>query len=98
MKFTLYVGLNDKDTKKQEVTTEQAKSIITSVIGDNTMQEVTGHYTHEDGTPVDETTLKVEIFRDSADRLKADCEDLKRLLNQETIIAEVNRDIESLFI
>lgn len=93
----MYVGLNDKDSKVQEVSTDKAKEIITSIVGDNTMQVVQGTYTHEDGTQVNETTLKVELFRDSADRLRVECEDIKRLLNQESIFCKVT-DIEGLFI
>ena len=93
----MYVGLNDKDSKVQEVSTDKAKEIITSLVGDNTMQVVQGTYTHEDGTQVNETTLKVELFRDSADRLRIECEDIKRLLNQESIFCKVT-DIEGLFI
>ena len=93
----MYVGLNDKDTKEQIIATDKAKQIITSIVGDNTMQVVQGTYTHEDGTQVNETTLKVELFRDSADRLRVECEDIKRLLNQESIFCKVT-DIEGLFI
>ena len=93
----MYIGLNDKDTKKQIIATDQAKQIVTDIVGDNTMQVVTGHYTHEDGTPTDETTLKVELFRDNTDRLQVECEDIKRLLNQESIFCKVS-DIQGLFI
>ena len=93
----LYIGLNDKDTKRQEIPTEEAKEIVTNIIGDNTMQEVTGHYTHEDGTPTDETTLKVEIFKEDTSRLHENCEDIKRLLNQESIFVKVS-EIDGLFI
>ena len=93
----MYVGLNDKDSKVQEVSTDKAKEIITSIVGDNTMQVVQGTYTHEDGTQVNETTLKVKLFRDSTERLNQECEDIKRLLNQESIFCKVS-DIQGLFI
>lgn len=93
----MYIGLNDKLSKKQEIATDDAKQIVTDIVGDNTMQVVTGHYTHEDGTPTDETTLKVEIFRDNTDRLQIECEDIKRLLNQESIFVKVS-EIKGLFI
>ena len=32
-KFTLYLGLNDKDTKRQEVSTIEAYKIITNILG-----------------------------------------------------------------
>lgn len=93
----MYVGLNDKLSKKQEIATDDAKQIITDIVGDNTMQVVQGTYTHDDGTQVNETTLKVEIFRDNTDRLQVECEDIKRLLNQESIFCKVS-DIQGLFI
>ena len=92
IKYTLYVGLNDKDTKKQEVKTEEAMKVVSNVVGDNTMQIVHGHYTHADGEQVDETTLKVELlFKDDAS-VRLYCNDLKRLLNQESIA--VSRAVE----
>ena len=84
-KFTLYVGLNDKDTKKQEIPTEDAMKLVSKVVGDNTTQVVHGHYTHDDGTEVDETTLKVELLFKQETDVRLYCTDLKRLLNQESI-------------
>ena len=90
-KYTLYVGLNDKDSKKQEVKTEDAMRMVTNIVGDNTMQIVHGHYTHEDGTQVNETTLKIELLFTSDNKVKVYCNDIKRLLNQESIA--VNKEI-----
>lgn len=90
-KFTLYVGLNDKDTKKQEVSTEHAMQVVSKVVGDNTMQVVHGHYTHDNGQEVDETTLKVELLFKKQDDIRLYCQDLKRLLNQESIA--VNKEV-----
>lgn len=84
-KFTMYVGLNDKDTKQQEIKTEDAMKVVSKVVGDNTMQIVHGHYTHDNGEQVDETTLKVELLFKEFDEVKLYCQDLKRLLNQESI-------------
>ena len=90
-KYILLIGLNDKDTKTQKVTTQDAMKLVTNVVGDNTMQIVQGHYTHEDGTKVDETTLKVELlFKEESD-IQNYCKNLKTLLNQESIA--VTREI-----
>ena len=96
-KVIYYVGLNDKDQKKQIIETEQARKIIADVVGDNTMQLVMGTFTHEDNTKVNENTFKVECFVDNTDNLKANCEDIKRLLNQESIYIEVS-EVNGLFI
>ena len=90
-KFNLYVGLNDKDTKIQEVTTEQAKDIVNNVCGDCSIQEITGYYTHDNGEKVKENTLKVELLFKSEDEVRLYCQDLKKLLNQESIA--VNKEV-----
>ena len=85
-KYYLYVGLNDKDTKIQEVETERAKDIVNNVCGDCSIQEITGYYTHDNGERVKENTLKVELLFKEHDQVLNYCTDLKRLLNQESIV------------
>ena len=93
-KHTLYVGLNDKDTKKQVVSNPIAMDIVNKVCGDCSIQEITGFYTHENGEQVKENTLKVELlFKEDAQVLTY-CQDLKRLLNQESIALNVE-DVNS---
>ena len=87
-KFILYVGLNDKDTKTQLVTTPNAKRIVNQIVGDCSIQEITGFYTHENGEKVEENTLKVEkLFSDDAS-VRMMCGELKKELNQESIALE----------
>ena len=83
--FTLYVGLNDKDTKKQVVPTKRAKEIVVRICGDCTISTADGHYTHEDGKEVTEKTLRVELFCKADNQIKSYCKQLKRALNQESI-------------
>lgn len=40
-KFILFVGLNDKDTKKQKISTKKAINIIVSTIQANRLQGCT---------------------------------------------------------
>ena len=95
-KFTLYVGLNNMYSKQQEIKTEDAQRIVNRVCGDNTTQVVKGHYTHEDGTQVDETTLKVELlFKDDAS-VRLMCQDLKRELQQESIAVSKTVEMSAL--
>lgn len=49
-KFNLYIGLNDKDSKVQEISTIDAYKIIGAICGDCTITEGKGLYTHQDGT------------------------------------------------
>jgi hypothetical protein len=88
-KHVLYVGLNDKDTKKQLVTTPKAKDIVNSVCGDCSIQEITGYYTHDNGEKVKENTLKVELLFKEDKQVLTYCQDLKRLLNQESIALNI---------
>ena len=89
----LYIGLNDKDTKQQELTNLDAKAEISTILfkyfpNGFTLQECQGMYRHEDGTVVCENTIKVILF-DYAIGLVLDAvEDLKLKLNQECIAVE----------
>lgn len=88
-KITLYLGLNDKDTKTQLINTLEAFKIVSNLITNYfdgaTIFEADGIYRHEDGTFTIEKTLRIEIlFAETAPTLKL-IEDLKRIFNQESI-------------
>ena len=84
-KHIFYVGLNDKDTKKQEYSKEYFLSTIYETVGDCTISDSYGYYTHSDGTLVKEPSLRVEmLFKQDADMPKF-ADRLKLELNQESI-------------
>ena len=99
-KVTICVGLNDKDTKHQEITTEAAKALIFQAVvncfGFGTISEASGVYTHGDGSGavVVETTIRIEITFFDTDKAAAVelvrpfVLDIKKALNQETIYAD----------
>ena len=91
-KTTLYMGLNDKDTKRQEVSTLEAykiaQTLVTQYVGGGTIFEAVGVYTHDDGTIVTEKTLRIELFEAGADAVRALVSRLKEVFNQESIIAQ----------
>lgn len=87
-KHTLFLGLNDKDSKVQEVKTEQAVSLIGKIAGDCTITPSTGYYTHQDGTIVKETSLKVEMLFKADNQVLGIVQDLKTMLNQESIAVQ----------
>ena len=65
--YKLYVGLNDKDTKKQEIPTKKAIDIICKCLakqGITGMTEYLGNgvYTHTDGTKTIEKSYIIEMF------------------------------------
>lgn len=46
-KYTLYIGLNDKDSKVQEINTIDAYKIVGRLVGDCTIKEARGLYLHD---------------------------------------------------
>lgn len=95
IKHTLFLGLNDKDTKTQKIGLLDAYHIAMQLIVENgydggTISEASGFYTHEDGTLTIEKSLRIEIL--FADDTKTDnlIKDLKRVFNQESIAFQVD--------
>ena len=84
-KFTLLVGLNDKDTKTRIVNKNTAKQIIMSICGDCTISDAIGYYTHDDGTKVIEKSLRVELLFKADNEVISYCQQIKKALNQESI-------------
>ena len=92
-KITLYIGLNDKDSKVQEVSTLDAYKMVTNIIGvGSTITEGRGIYKHEDGTVVTEVSLIVELldFDNTLDKgwVNSKVEQIKTSLNQESVAVQ----------
>lgn len=90
-KTTLYIGLNDKESKRQEINTSEAIKILSNLlldIGGATIYNATGIYTHENGDIIIENTLRVELFEINQQTLKNKIEIIKQVLNQESIIIQ----------
>ena len=86
LRHTLFVGLNDKDTKKQVVSNPIAKRIIMDICGDCTLTDAQGHYSHEDGSTVTEQSIKVELLFKADNEVYAYAQRIKKELNQEAIV------------
>lgn len=89
-KFTLYIGLNDKVSKIQEIDTLTAYKIITREVLNSgldgcTIKECKGIYTHDSGDVVIESTLEVILLFATKDQVESLCDKIKVLLNQESI-------------
>lgn len=100
-KYTLYLGLNDKDTKQQQIETIEAyklcSGLLADTIGAGTISAAQGIYKHENGAVVIENTLRIEIIEAAADLVMQLCGTLKKLFNQESIL--VQRDsISNMFV
>jgi len=91
-KFTLYLGLNDKDSKQQQISTLEAYKVVSNILandfGGGTIFEAQGIYKHEDGTVVVETTLRIEILFAELPAIKNLVATLKKVFNQESIAVQ----------
>ena len=99
-KITLYVGLNDKDTKQQKIATLEAVKIVENLISDiaggGTIYNATGIYKHDSGEIVIENTLRIELIECPELALNKLINTLKSVLNQESIIKQIE-SINSVF-
>lgn len=97
-KFTLYLGLNDKETKMQKIATVEAFKIVTNLVakrfGGGTIFEAQGIYKHDNGVVVTETTLRIELLFAEAQDVHAFVESLKEIFNQESVAVQ-EEDIKS---
>ena len=100
-KYTLYIGLNDKDTKQQRINTLEASKIVSGVLseqtGGGTIYSAQGVYRHDNGEIVIENTLRVEIVAAAIEAVRTACSIIKAALNQESIILQTEC-IESAFV
>lgn len=93
IKYNIYIGLNDKDSKKQEVSTRKAREEVIKILNNNnitglTLYEVTGVFKHEDGATTFEKSLKVELLEVEEEDVLRSINELKKALNQECIMLE----------
>ena len=91
-KYTLYIGLNDKDSKHQEIATLDAYKVASNIFctytGGATISEAVGVYTHDDGTIITETSLRCEIYGAEMSAIMSAANELKTAFNQESILIE----------
>jgi hypothetical protein len=96
-KITVFVGLNDKDSKKQEISFIEARSLlsqfIAQVVGVGTLSEAAGVYTHDNGETVQETTIRAEFYVEKKDleKIAEFVRFAKSILNQESVAVEVSK-------
>ena len=96
--FNVFVGLNDKDTKIQEVETDKALEIVKSLCWEMfegaTVSIAFGLYKHDNGDKVTENTIRIELMTDDTDKIKTLVNELKRIFNQESIMVTIiNPDV-----
>lgn len=92
-KYTFYIGLNDKDTKKQIVSAQQVLYFLDKVFDNYTAYATNGRYKYFDGTVENETTIIVTYFdfinELNETKIKNITKFLKTHLNQELILVEI---------
>ena len=100
-KHTLYIGLYDKESKRQEITTIDAFKVVANIFknttGGATISEAMGVYTYNDGTIAIEPSLRCEIFGADLEPVYAAISQIKTALNQEKIALE-ETEVNSKFI
>lgn len=91
-KITLYIGLFDKDTKKQEVDTKQAFNIVNNILlqytEGATIYMGDGIYKHIDKTTVIEKNIIVILYDVTRETLNKILKEVKTALNQEAVLVE----------
>lgn len=100
MMYTMMIGLNDKETKKQEISTDVALNIVKSLCWEmfegSTVSLAYGLYKHADGEKVSENTIRVELMMVNESQVKQFAETIKKALNQESVLvikAEIKSDL-----
>lgn len=95
-RYTLYLGLNDKDTKTQKIDTIEAYKVCENMCTDffdgATIFDAKGIYKHDDNTIVIENTLRIEIleFDNSiVENVREFVRILKSVFNQESIAVNI---------
>ena len=93
-KTTLYVGLFDKETKRQRIGTVEAykvaENITMSIVDGATISEASGIYKHDDGSVIIEPSLRIELLDATAEQVAGIVGALKHTLNQESVLVEQN--------
>ena len=101
LKYNFTIGLFDKDTENQVIESSEAKAIISDILINKydlfafTMIDCNGVYKmNSTNTIVFEPSIRVEIATDTNINAEGIIKDLKSLLNQESIMLEIeNKDI-----
>ena len=77
--YKVYLGLNDKESKKQEIDTETAMIKVSEYLADHfegaTVYNGIGVYKHNDGTIVRENSLIIEL-------VYVEDQDVDKMINQ----------------
>lgn len=92
----LYIGTKDKDTKEYELPNKTFRNLFDKLFKNYTLFYGLGKYTHEDDTVITEDTFILHIAvanYSTIDIFKETIGILKKELNQESIMAELDNEV-----
>lgn len=86
---TIYVGLNDADTKKQKFETERYLTVLKRVCAEYrvpfSFHLVQGGYLHDDGEYTEENTIELSFIEVPQETIDLIAEDLCTFFHQESV-------------
>jgi hypothetical protein len=90
-KITYYIGCNDKDTLKQELSDEFFISTLDGLFDNYTLSKTQGRFTNKDGVKTFEKSFVVTLITNNNYEIddvyiQNNCFELKSKLNQESIL------------
>ncbi len=87
---TIYVGLNDSESRQQKFDTEKYISLLENVCQSYhvafSMNTITGGYFHDDGTYVEENTLVLTMLNVKDETVQEIARDLCMFFHQESVM------------
>ena len=93
-RYTLTIGLFDKDTKRQKISSDIAirivSDLVVNIIGYGTVHQGRGIYTHVNGPVIIEPSIIffVDGEKDLKDKVVNLAWNVKKALNQESVMLE----------
>jgi hypothetical protein len=92
MKYTLYIGLNDKDTYQQEISTEDAERVVTAIVLNYvdgfTQMMAKGVFKDDTGVITYENSLIYEFLDAHEEQITKIMDEVLVALNQTSILVE----------
>lgn len=87
---TIYIGLNDSQTKLQKFGTEKYVSVLKNVCRNFhvafSVHRIEGGYFHENGEYVEETTIALQLMDTPEEKVYEIAKDLCAFFNQESVM------------
>lgn len=92
VKYTLYIGLNDKDTYTQLIPYEEAEQKVSGIalkyVDGFTVLSARGAYKDDKGSITHENSLVVEFFAATEQQMKSIMDEVLKEFNQQAILLE----------